>query len=134
MEESTAPSRPPLEHWSESELRQQLRGFSEETIANGLALRAGHDPALLPSFLFGILCFFLPAGTSPPETLPSDDTRLREELGLDSLSMAEAMFKIEELFDIRIENAELAEVSTLDDARCLLMEKLSAPRPASPDA
>ena len=49
---------------------------------------------------------------------------MKEDLGLDSLALAEAMFKIEELFEIRIENAELAEVTTLGEARDLLVSKL----------
>ena len=57
--------------------------------------------------------------------------RLHEDLGLDSMSMSEAMFKIEELFDISIENAELAELTTIADARRLLLGKL-APTPTEP--
>ena len=53
-------------------------------------------------------------------------TDLREDLGLDSLSVAESMFKIEELFDVRVETTEIAEIITITDARRLLMGKLAA--------
>ena len=40
------------------------------------------------------------------------------------------MLKIEELFDIRVDHVEVAEVSTISDARKLLVDKLSsAPAP-----
>lgn len=134
MSQWTTPSQLPLEQWSETEVQELLRGFSAKTIASALALRTSGDPVLLRSCFFGILCFFLPPGSTLPESEPPDETRLREDLGLDSLSMAEAMFKVEELFEIRIENAELAAVVTLADALRLLMEKLDPPPPFASNA
>ena len=55
---------------------------------------------------------------------------LHEDFGLDSISVLGAMLKIEELFDISVDHVEVAEVSTISDARKLLVDKLSsAPTP-----
>lgn len=123
----------PLERHSEEEIEHLLRGFSKTAISSALALRTECDAESLDRCLFGILTFYLPPGTRPPQAQPSADTRLRDELGLDSLSMAEAMFKIEELFDICVDNSELSEVVTIADARRLLMEKLESSSQGTPD-
>lgn len=125
MQNSMALEAPgPLERLTEEEIEHLLRGFSETAISSALALRTGFDDADLEACLFGILTFYLPSGTAPLETEPSGDARLCADLGLDSLALAEAMFKIEELFDVRVENAEIAEITTLADASRLLTEKL----------
>ena len=41
------------------------------------------------------------------------------------------MFKVEELFNVRVENAELADIVTLSDACRLLMGKLEEARNAA---
>lgn len=117
----------PLERLTEEEIEHLLRGFSRTSIAGAIGLRKGSSIADFESCLFGILLFYRPSGTRAPEDKPSADTRLHEDLGLDSLSMSEAMFKVEELFDITIDNAELADINTVADARRLLEEKLQAP-------
>ncbi len=125
---TTEPSSPQipgaLSRFEEDEINQLLRGFSDSTIEAALALQSGSRIVDFEACLYGILIFFRPAGAQSAEGLPSGDTRLREDLGLDSLSMMEAMFKIEELFDISISNAELATIETIADARRLLEEKL----------
>jgi acyl carrier protein len=117
----------PLNRLEVQDIRHILRGFPQSSIEGAIGLRTGSRVADFEACLFGILFFYRPAGTEGPEGEPSGDTRLHEDLGLDSLSMAEAMFKIEELFDIGIENGELAEVETVADARRLLQVKLQGP-------
>ena len=117
---------PPLKRLEEAEIDHLLRGFPDPARDGARALRSEASPKQFDSCLLGILTFYLPAGTPPPTELPSPEARLKEDLGLDSLALAEAMFKIEELFEIRIENAELAEIGTLGEARNLLISKLDA--------
>lgn len=114
----------PLLRYSVDELNYSLRGFPDCAVSGVLALREAFTPENLEVALFGIFLFYLPRGTEAPEWEPSKTVRLREDLGLDSLSLAEAMFKIEELFAIRIQNAEIADVTTLADASGLLFAKL----------
>lgn len=116
---------PPLAHLSEGELEAQLRGYPNATVTAARGLRDSSSAQDIESFLLSLLAFFLPAGTTPPTEEVSSDLLLRDELGLDSLALAEAMFKIEDLFAVRVENEELAQLQTLADARILLTEKLS---------
>lgn len=126
MNESTSIASGPLARMPEDDIRHLLRGFPDSSIEGAVALRTGTELADYEACLFGILLFYRPPGTEPPEGEPSGEMRLQEDLGLDSMSMSEAMFKIEELFDIMIDNAELAEVATIADARRLLVAKLNS--------
>lgn len=114
----------PILQLSEGGLKHALRGFPEGAVAAALDLRQEFSPEKMETFLYGIFRFYLPSGTEVPEKRPQGEVLLREDLGLDSLSLAEAMFKIEELFGVRVENAEIAEVTTLTAAADLLLQKL----------
>lgn len=43
------------------------------------------------------------------------DTRLAEELGVDSFGAVELMFELEEAFGLKIDDGDLARVRTVDD-------------------
>ncbi|MDF1853395.1 MAG: acyl carrier protein [Verrucomicrobiales bacterium] len=126
-------ARCPLLRFSEGELEHSLRGFPEQATTAAKALRKKFSEENLEDCLYGIFLFYLPQGTRAPNEKPSGSVNLREDLGLDSLSLAEAMFKIEELFDVRIENSEIAEVTTLSDAGTLLFAKVTEEPPATTD-
>jgi len=119
-------SLPPLGRLSEVEVQHFLRGFPDAAVSSALELRTHCDDGTFEDCLFGLLQFYLPKGTEGDYIEQRPDIRLREDLGLDSLAMSEAMFKIEDLFDIYIDNSELANVVTLADARQLLTEKLAS--------
>ena len=42
-------------------------------------------------------------------------TRLAEDLGVDSFGAVELMFELEEAFNLKIEDSEIARVRTIDD-------------------
>lgn len=90
------------------------------------ALRNSIEPEDLERCLTGIFLFYLPPGTEVEEAQLSGDLSLRDGLGLDSLSLAEAMFKVEELFETRVENSELTGIETIGGACQLLMGKLES--------
>lgn len=115
----------PLAHLSESDIETQLSGYPAATVTAAKALRNPSSAEEIEAFLLSLLAFFLPAGTTSTPEEPRSDLLLRDDLGLDSLALAEAMFKIEDLFGIRVENEELAELRTLADARTLLTVKHS---------
>ena len=129
LEDCPAPASGPLGHLTEAEIRHLLRGFSERALSGALALRTGRRVADYESCLFGILIFYRPPGSETLGGDPSGESRLHEDFGLDSLSMSEAMFKIEDLFEVTMDNAELTEIATIADARRLLIRKLPSPPP-----
>ena len=116
----------PLAKQSTEEIQYLLRGFPESAIVSAIALRDRFNSKELDNCLLGILKFYLPEGAQTYESAEIASTRIKQDLGLDSLSIAESMFKIEELFDIHIEYDEIADVETIADASRLLTEKLAA--------
>lgn len=62
--------------------------------------------------------------TKPVAELPGD-TKLVEDLGLDSLTMVEMAFLFEDLFGRKLPHDEFVRVVTLDDLRTLLRRRMS---------
>ena len=104
-----------LQHFTESEVRHELRGFPERAVAAVIGLKQESSAEALKNAVPEILAFYLPSGVSTDLTTQPPSARLREDLGVDSLTFAEAAFKMEELFRVRIENVELAEIKTLGE-------------------
>ena len=113
-----------LQHFTESEIRHELRGFPARAVAAVLALKQEPSDEQLLKAVPVTLAFYFPCGVSTDLTTQPPSARLREDLGVDSLTFAEAAFKMEELFRVRIENAELAEIKTLGEMRVFVKAKL----------
>jgi acyl carrier protein len=73
---------------------------------------------------------YLPSKTdsqTPAPQTPEDlreDSRLMEDLGFDSLAVAELVFFLEEIFPVTINNVEIQSVRTLADLRQFVDAKL----------
>lgn len=117
----------PLGNLSVEEIEFLLRGFPDTAITSSLALRTLNKPSDIESCLLGILKFYLPTGVQPCEINEVGTIRIKEDLGLDSLSIAESMFKVEEVFGVYLDAAEYSEIETIADASRMLMQKLAGP-------
>ena len=113
-----------LAHWSAEDLQHELRGFPEPTRMAALQLRESAAPGSLESFVLRVLEFYLPKGTERDLRAQPKEARLREDLGIDSLAFSEAAFKFEDLFGVRLENSELAALTTLADLKTYMEAKL----------
>ena len=90
--------------------------------------RAGGSPADLDAVVTAVLREHMPR----PAAGPLDNgARLIEDLGYDSLAVAEMIFFFEDLFAVRIENRELLGVRTVGEVRAFVSRKLGAPPPAA---
>ena len=115
-----------LTHLGDDEVRHELRGFPESTISSALALRENDDPKAVGDAVLQLLAFYLPKGSAVTDLAEQPPTaRLREDLGVDSLAFSEAAYKMEELFDVRIENAELADIHTIEALTQFAQKKLT---------
>lgn len=106
--------------------RQALRGFPSAAVAAverwfGCPTRENLNLAVR-----GLLEFYLPRESRQSLEGVPESARLREDLGIDSLSLAEALFKWDEVFGVPIETHEATEVRTLDDLVEFLAGKMDA--------
>lgn len=110
---------------SPEQIRAQLRGLPASTVDAALRYRESGNLDDLFAMLPGLIAYHLPRGSkSPPEVL-SDDLRLSQDLGLDSLALSEMAFKMDELFDLRIETNEVMGLETVGALKAFLSSKLA---------
>jgi acyl carrier protein len=88
------------------------------------------DVDALDTVLFAIVRDFLPRKNPVAAGPLPDNARLIEDLGFDSLAIAEIVFFMEDLFQIKISNAEIQQVSTVGQLRAFVLRKFSAARAA----
>jgi acyl carrier protein len=60
-----------------------------------------------------------------------EDMKLMEDLGYDSLAVAETVFFFEDLFKVRIENTELLSVRTVGELLQFVSRKLAESKPSA---
>jgi acyl carrier protein len=58
----------------------------------------------------------------------TDEAEFVEELGVDSLMIMEIMVRVEQRYDVQVEDEEFADVRTFSHVRTLLADKLTAAR------
>ena len=60
----------------------------------------------------------------PSDAPITDEQRLIEDLGYDSLAVAEVVFAIEDTFALRIETSEIMQISTVGSLKAFIAKKL----------
>jgi len=107
-------------------IRETLVGFPPRITAAYLAFAKNGEPADLDVVVLGVLqsCLAKKPKVSI-DTLPGS-TRLADDLGCDSLTMLEAVFMVENLFAIDIDDRDLVRLKTIDDLRDLLRQLVLA--------
>ena len=112
----------------EARVRKCLQGFPEGVIESALGFFAAPDRTAFAHALRGILAFHLPAkGRQPLDDAPAA-TRLREDLGLDSLGLSEAAFVAGDLFSVSLPMRELHALGTLGELEEFLWTRLAQAR------
>lgn len=100
---------------------------------------ATRDVDALDIVVFAIIRDHQPAEAraKTPEVLP-DEARLIEDLGFDSLALAEIVFFIEELYEMSVSNEELMTITTVGALRAFVRAKVAeasaSQSPASPSS
>jgi acyl carrier protein len=109
-----------------SDAPPQLSRFPVEVRDAYRRFRATGDSASVQVVVLGALREFLPkASPLPADAAPADGLRLIEDLGYDSLAVAEIVFFFEDLFQVTINNREITSVHTVGDLRHFVGSKLA---------
>ncbi len=116
----------------ETHLRESLKRCSAATVEAAVAYRQRKDPALIPTVVLGIFERFLEPAAAQKLKEPDDDLRVMEDLGLDSLTLMEAVILIEEVVQISINNDELRNLRTIGDIRIFIDHKARGLPPPEP--
>ena len=84
------------------------------------------DPAALAVVVIAIVAYHRPnrARLEKPDDMP-ESARLIEDLGFDSLALAEIVFFIEDLYKVSISNDDLRRIATVADLRAFVLENVA---------
>jgi acyl carrier protein len=115
-----------------ADLKEGLRRCSPETIEAAIRYREKGDVDAIPTIVFGILDRYQPATAAVKLSAANDNTRLIEDIGLDSLTLLEIVLSIEEVLKLRIENEELREIRTLGQLNKFLHDKITGATAEAP--
>ena len=116
------------------QLRTALKRCSPETIEAAVRFRTTGDLAALPTVVYGIIERHLAPEKESSLAAADDNTRLIEDLGIDSLTLLEIVLTIEEAVGISIENEELRNIRTLGEVKMFIEQKISGASAKSAEA
>lgn len=112
---------------AENRAKESLVGFPPRVVGAYLEFASTGKLDDLDVVVLGVLHFYLAKKPAVSlETLPGT-TKLMDDLGCDSLTMMDMVFMVESLFDIKVDDAELAKIVTLDDLRARLRQHVQGP-------
>jgi len=100
---------------SDGEIRAELHGFPAPAVEALVKLKHGCCRDDLREALLATLSFYLPRHARRSLADTPDSARLREDLGLDSLALAEAAFKLDDVLGIPVETREVGNLATVGD-------------------
>lgn len=107
-----------------SSLKQSFKRCRPEVLDAVIKFRNEGDKTAVPIVINGIIERYLPPESTVNLDECTDDTRLQEDLGIDSLTMLEIVMSIEEAMGLRVEDSELASILTMGDVKHFLDLKL----------
>lgn len=106
-------------------LKETLKRCSPETIAAAMAFRQSGDSSLVPTIVLGIVERFLEPEVVDKLREGDDSVKFMEDLGMDSLTMFEAIMMVEESLGVSIKNEELWDLRTVGDLKSFISAKVS---------
>ncbi|HEY1847904.1 MAG TPA: phosphopantetheine-binding protein [Opitutaceae bacterium] len=101
-----------------------LSRFPAEVLEAYQRYKSGGDGAAVEAVVIAAVIDYSPAEGSPVEGA-TDKTRLAEDLGYDSVAVAELVFFLEDLFDVTLANEDIVDVRTIGDLRACVNRKLA---------
>jgi 3-hydroxyacyl-[acyl-carrier-protein] dehydratase len=117
----------------DTSLREALKRCTPATYEAACQFRRTGDAKHLSAVLRGIIGRYVAPALRPRLGVPDDALRLVEDLGIDSLTMIEIVSLAEDVFQVSIDNEELAGLRTVGDIQRFLEDRLRGqfrPEPA----
>ena len=118
--QSTAPISPPVSLPGAAETL--LKHFPDDVRAAYVRLRETGDPVAADTLVLAIVADHMPRA----EAELTDGASLIQDLGFDSVAIAEMVFFIEDLLKVSVTNAEILRVRTVGDLRGFVRTKLAS--------
>lgn len=115
----------PIPDTRHKEINMALKHCSGETAAAALRLQNGLDDADLDLVIRGVLERDLQKEHLPALAAATDESRLVEDIGMDSFGMIEVVMCAEEVFGVTISNQEMKGITTLGELKTFLRGKLA---------
>ncbi|MBL9199935.1 MAG: acyl carrier protein [Opitutaceae bacterium] len=109
-------------------LRETLKRCAPATYYAACKFRQSGSPADLRLLVTGVIERFVKRGNRAALAAGDDTLRLREDLGLDSLTMMEIVMLAEEVLPLTVANDELASLRTVGDVQTFIARKVAAAR------
>ena len=106
------------------QVNETMRRCSPEAIEAATKFQTSRDPSLIPAIVLGIIERFVEPQTRPKVRAADDDTRLYDDLGIDSLMMVEIVMTIEEVLQVTAPDEELRTLRSLGDVKKYLDAKI----------
>ena len=107
-----------------------LRRYPADVRRAGAQLMRGRgDYRTLSTFLVGVLAHHAPVEAGLLLEKPKDSLRLREDLGIDSLSLIEVVFLVEETLRVSVPPESLRHLDTIGQVMGLVATELRLPLP-----
>lgn len=117
----------------EAALREVLRRCSTETVEAAVQFRRSGDVSQLGVLVPGILERFLEEDGKARMATGGDNLRIVEDLGIDSLTLMEAVVMLEDALQVTVKNEELRQLRTIGDIKEYVRCKVSGlPLPEPP--
>ena len=102
----------------------KLDGYPPELLDAYARFLAHRNPDDLNTFVVGLIQFLQDASECLPVSQLSESTSLRDDLGVDSITIAEVVFLLEEILEIEIDNKDLVEITTIGDLKQYILRKI----------
>ncbi len=111
-----------------TDLKEGLRRCNAATVEAAIRFRENGDSSAIPTIVYGLIERYQPSTSTVRLADANDETRLVEDLGLDSLTLLELVLSIEEVLQLRIENEELKAIRTVGQMKKFLEDKINGAR------
>jgi 3-hydroxyacyl-[acyl-carrier-protein] dehydratase len=106
------------------QVNETMRRCNPQSIEAAIQFQTNKDPALAPVIVMGIIERYVEPQNRDKVRAAVDDTRLYDDLGVDSLMMVEIVMAIEEVLQVTAPDEELRGLRSIGDVKKYLDAKV----------